>query len=189
LVATWPNRSPSSRFSVQFIFEQIRCGGDRNFGYLIGDRDAGKAVLIDPSYSPETFVQRAVDQRLTVTHIINTHGHPDHTNGNTRATELTSAPVAAFAASTLVRADVGLVDEQVLEVGGLRLQFLHLPGLSLRETSSSSERWAAQAATMMRERNGQACEGCSTGFLTTRPSGPATTTGLVPVPRSAWSVR
>ena len=70
---------------VPLIFEQIRAGGDRNFGYLLGDRDTRQGVLIDPSYSPEAFVQRARDQGLTVTHVINTHGHPDHTNGNAKA--------------------------------------------------------------------------------------------------------
>jgi glyoxylase-like metal-dependent hydrolase (beta-lactamase superfamily II) len=113
---------------MQLIFEQIRAGGDRNFGYLLGDRDAREGVLIDPSYSPDAFVQRARDQGLTVTHVINTHGHSDHTNGNARAVELTAAPVAAFGDSLLVRSDLGLVDEQELEVGGLRLQFLHVPG-------------------------------------------------------------
>jgi glyoxylase-like metal-dependent hydrolase (beta-lactamase superfamily II) len=113
---------------MQLIFEQLRAGGDRNFGYLLGDRETGQGVLIDPSYSPDAFVQRAADQRLTVTHIINTHGHPDHTNGNGRAVELTAAPVSAFAESSLIRPDVGLIDGQELEVGGLRLQFLHVPG-------------------------------------------------------------
>lgn len=113
---------------MQLVFEQIRAGGDRNFGYLLADRDAKQAVLIDPSYSPEAFVQRARDQGLNVTHVINTHGHPDHTNGNATAAELTSAPVAAFADSQLVRAQCGLHDEQELAVGGLRLQFLHVPG-------------------------------------------------------------
>ena len=113
---------------MQLIFEQIRAGGDRNFGYLIGDRDTGQGVLIDPSYSPEAFVQRASDQALTVTHVINTHGHADHTNGNAKAAELTAAPVAAFADSSLVSPDLGLGDEHELEVGGLRLQFLHVPG-------------------------------------------------------------
>jgi glyoxylase-like metal-dependent hydrolase (beta-lactamase superfamily II) len=65
---------------------------------------------------------------LRVTHIINTHGHQDHTNGNTRAAELTGAPVAAFAGSALVRPDVGLNDGQMLEVGALRLECLHVPG-------------------------------------------------------------
>jgi len=116
--------------NMQLIFEQIRAGGDRNFGYLLGDRDARQGVLIDPSYSPEVFVQRASDQRLAITHVINTHGHPDHTNGNATATQLSAAPVAAFADSPLLRPDLGLVDEQELKVGGLRLQFLHVPGHS-----------------------------------------------------------
>ena len=113
---------------MRFIFEQIRAGGDRNFGYVLGDRDAGQAVLIDPSYSPEAFVQRATDQHLTVTHVINTHGHPDHINGNTTALELTNAPLAAFADSAMVTPDVGLTDGQALAVGGLHLECLHVPG-------------------------------------------------------------
>ncbi len=113
---------------MQLIFEQLRAGGDRNFGYLLGDRDAGRGVLIDPSFSPDAFVQRAVDQQLTVTHIINTHGHPDHIEGNARGVELTGAPVAAFADSALVRPDMGLRDGQVIAVGELRLQVLHVPG-------------------------------------------------------------
>ena len=112
---------------MQLIFEQIRAGGDRNFGYVLGDRDAKQGVLIDPSYSPEAFDQRCKDQGLRVTHVINTHGHPDHTNGNAKAAELTAAPVAAFAGSW-VNPDLGLYDGQELEVGGLRLQFLHVPG-------------------------------------------------------------
>jgi hydroxyacylglutathione hydrolase len=113
---------------MQLIFEQLRAGGDRNFGYLLGDRDTRQGVLIDPSYSPDAFVQRASDQGLTVTHVINTHGHSDHTNGNAKAVELTAAPVAAFADSLLIRPDLGLGDEQELDVGGLRLQFFHVPG-------------------------------------------------------------
>src|SRR5215813_3149587 len=84
--------------TMQLVFEQIRVGGDRNFGYLLGDRSAKQAVLIDPSYSPDDVVQRAADQGLRVTHIINTHGHPDHTNGNARAVELTGVPIVGHPA-------------------------------------------------------------------------------------------
>lgn len=114
--------------AMTFIFEQIRTGGDRNFGYLLGDREAKRGVLIDPSYAPEVLAQRAAEQGLTITHVINTHGHPDHINGNATACELTGAPLAAFAASTLVSPDVGLADGDELSVGGLRLQFVHVPG-------------------------------------------------------------
>ena len=83
---------------MHLVFEQIRAGGDRNFGYLLGDRKTRECVLIDPSYSPEAFVERAREQGLTVTMVINTHGHPDHTNGNATVVKLTSARVAAHAA-------------------------------------------------------------------------------------------
>jgi hydroxyacylglutathione hydrolase len=112
---------------VQLIFEQIRAGGDRNFGYLLADRDARKGVLIDPSYSPDAFVQRAVEQSVTITHIINTHGHPDHINGNTKAVELTGAAVAAHVASPAGPTHV-LADGQKITVGALQLQFFHVPG-------------------------------------------------------------
>ena len=79
---------------MRFIFEQIRVGGDRNFGYLLGDREAGVGVLIDPSYTPEAVVERALAQGLKITHILNTHGHSDHTNGNAAAKALTGALVA-----------------------------------------------------------------------------------------------
>lgn len=110
---------------MQLIFEQIRSGGDRNFGYLFGDRDAKQAVLIDPSYSPDQFVERAREQGLTVTHIVNTHSHPDHVNGNDRAVELSGAPIAAHPA---MQPAVPLADGAQLRVGSLRFTTLHVPG-------------------------------------------------------------
>ena len=113
---------------MQLVFEQVPTGGDRNFGYLLGDRDAKAGVLIDPSYAPESLVQRARAQGLAITHIINTHGHPDHTNGNEEACRLTGAPLAAFHGSTMVKPDIGLADGDELAVGSLRLKCLHVPG-------------------------------------------------------------
>jgi glyoxylase-like metal-dependent hydrolase (beta-lactamase superfamily II) len=112
---------------MQLVFEQIRAGGDRNFGYLLGDRDAKAAVLIDPSYSPDAFVDRAEAQGLRVTHVINTHGHPDHMNGNDRAVERTGAPIAAYPS---LNTQLALADAAELAVGRWRLQVTHVPGHS-----------------------------------------------------------
>ena len=112
---------------MRLIFEQIRAGGDRNFGYLLADREARQGVLIDPSYSPESFVQRATEQGLTISHIINTHSHPDHINGNATALELTRARLAAHPDSP-ASPDVPLAADGELGVGSLRLQFFHTPG-------------------------------------------------------------
>lgn len=113
--------------SMQLVFEQIRMGGDRNFGYLLGDREAEVAVVIDPAYSPELLVQRAEQQGLEITHVVNTHGHSDHTEGNARAVDLTGAKVAAFPGSD-AKPDVELRDGDTLPVGAFELQCLHTPG-------------------------------------------------------------
>ena len=112
---------------MQLVFEQIRAGGDRNFGYLLGDRDARQAMLIDPSYSPELFVARAEEQGLAVTHVINTHGHEDHVNGNATATALTGAAVTAHPACPSCPG-VAISDGDELTIGSLRVQFMYVPG-------------------------------------------------------------
>ncbi len=112
---------------MQLVFEQVRTGGDRNFGYLLADREAKQGVLIDPSYSPEVLVERAREQDLRITHVINTHGHPDHTEGNAQAVELSGAQVAAHP-SAPTPPDVGLADGQKLPVGAFELTCLHMPG-------------------------------------------------------------
>jgi len=113
---------------MQLVFEQIRAGGDRNFGYLLGDRVAREAILIDPSYSPEAFVERANQQALTITLIVNTHGHADHTNGNERAAELTGAPVAAHPS---LAPKTPLRDGDAITIGRLRVSCFHVPGHSV----------------------------------------------------------
>lgn len=112
---------------MKLIFEQIRVGGDRNFGYLLADRETGVGALIDPAYSPDMLVERATAQGLRITHIVNTHGHPDHIEGNPRAREATGAVVAAHPDSP-VEPDVALADGESLEIGDLRLECLHTPG-------------------------------------------------------------
>ncbi|MDP7693537.1 MAG: MBL fold metallo-hydrolase, partial [Vicinamibacterales bacterium] len=60
-------------------------------------------------------------------HIVNTHGHPDHTEGNPAAVELTGASIAAHPDAP-DKPDIELADGQDLSVGAFRLQCFHTPG-------------------------------------------------------------
>jgi len=112
---------------MNFVFEQIRTGGDRNLGYLLGDRKARVAAVIDPSFSPEQVLERAEAQGLEVVWILNTHGHPDHANGNETMRRLTGAPVAAHPDAPQ-RIDTPLDDGAIVRVGAYDLHVLHVPG-------------------------------------------------------------
>jgi glyoxylase-like metal-dependent hydrolase (beta-lactamase superfamily II) len=110
---------------VDFILEQIRVGGDRNLGYLVGDRAGKVAAAVDPAFSPALFVERAEAQGLRVTHILNTHGHADHTNGNAELKRRTGARIAAHPRAG---PDLPLADGETLAIGSIGIRALHVPG-------------------------------------------------------------
>lgn len=112
---------------MDFVFEQIRTGGDRNFAYLIGDRAAGIAAAVDPAFAPAHVFARAEAQGLSIAWILNTHGHADHAGGNEELARLTGAKVAAYS-GTWIPFDRGLDDGDVVEVGAFALRALHVPG-------------------------------------------------------------
>jgi glyoxylase-like metal-dependent hydrolase (beta-lactamase superfamily II) len=109
------------------IFEQVEVGGDRNFGYLIGDDQSREAVIVDAAFMPERMLQEAARYGLTVRYIVSTHSHRDHVVGNQHLVERTSAPVVMHE-STPHACDIRVKDNEKLTVGSLRLRFLHTPG-------------------------------------------------------------
>ena len=109
---------------MRLVFEQIRSGGDRNFGYLLGDREA-RAACSSIHRLTRGFRRASAGAIALHQHVINTHSHPDHTNGNERALALTGA---AFAAHPMLRPTVPLEDGATLSIGELRLTAHHVPG-------------------------------------------------------------
>ena len=110
---------------MDFVFEQIRLGGDRNFGYLIGDRTTGVAAAVDPAFCPEMVLERAEAQKLTVELILNTHGHSDHVNGNAWLKEKTGAPVLAYRDAN---PDIALDDGEEFAIGSIEVKTYFVPG-------------------------------------------------------------
>ncbi len=109
------------------IFEQIAVGGDRNFGYLVGDEQSKKALLVDPSYNQKKVLSLVSEQGLEVIYVANTHGHYDHSQLSGRIARATGAQVVCHK-SAAGAGQLGVEDSDQLEVGSLPVKILHTPG-------------------------------------------------------------
>src|SRR5579859_7222028 len=52
-----------------------------NFVYLIGDRETGEAVAVDPAYRVADILDRLARDGMTLVGALATHHHPDHVGG------------------------------------------------------------------------------------------------------------
>ena len=113
------------------IVEQVWTGNAyRNFNYLIACPETGDALAIDPlDYS--RCLKVAGDRGWTITQILNTHEHGDHTGGNKAMVKATGAEVVAHANAKgrIPNMDRGVGAGDVIKVGRtVELECLDTPG-------------------------------------------------------------
>jgi glyoxylase-like metal-dependent hydrolase (beta-lactamase superfamily II) len=53
-----------------------------NFAYVIGDREAGQALIVDPAYAVGELLELVENDGLRVVGALATHHHPDHVGGS-----------------------------------------------------------------------------------------------------------
>lgn len=117
-----------------------------NFSYLIGDRQTGQALMVDPAYGVDELIERADADGMEVVGALATHHHPDHVGGAmmgysieglSRLLELRSVPVHAHREeAALICRVTGLDPSDViahhggdrLAVGAVEIELLHTPG-------------------------------------------------------------
>jgi glyoxylase-like metal-dependent hydrolase (beta-lactamase superfamily II) len=125
-----------------------QAAGMANLAYLVGERDAGQCVLVDPSWDPLGLLARAEQDGMRVTGVLLTHYHGDHAGGPLWGERVRGVPelVAAGVGPIMIheadRALVcdrckldparvrGLREGEVLRVGDLAIEVLHTPGHS-----------------------------------------------------------
>jgi len=116
------------------LIERIWAANDlRNYQYLIADEAGGEALAIDP-LDAQSVLARARERGWTITQILNTHEHRDHTAGNAGVVAATGARVMAHArgASRIGGVDRALAAGDEIRVGrALRLRCLDTPGHTL----------------------------------------------------------
>jgi glyoxylase-like metal-dependent hydrolase (beta-lactamase superfamily II) len=111
------------------IFHQIDAGGDRNFAYLIADKEAGVAALFDPPPDPARYANLIDGHKLAVQYIVITHGHSDHSWGALPARQRFGGKIVGHT-SMLFDVDVRVDEGDTLSLGDLTLEFLYTPGHS-----------------------------------------------------------
>ena len=113
------------------IVEQIWTGNAyRNFNYLIACPETGEAMAIDP-LDHKKCLAVAQDKGWTITQILNTHEHGDHTGGNGPMMAATGAKLLAHenARDRIADMDRGLSAGDVIKIGStVEIEALDTPG-------------------------------------------------------------
>ena len=113
------------------IVEQIwTANAYRNFNYLIVCPDTGEALAVDP-LDHRRCLAVAKDKGWTITQVLNTHEHGDHTGGNGPVIAATEAKLLAHkdAGGKIRGIDRGLGAGDVVKVGRtVELEVLDTPG-------------------------------------------------------------
>lgn len=107
---------------------KVRCEKDVN-SYVLLDRDAGEAAVIDPG-EPADKIASQLDGAV-LRWIVGTHGHPGHVAGKDELKALAGGETAlhmADAKQFLRSADRYLLDGDSLEFGSFAVRVLYTPG-------------------------------------------------------------
>ncbi len=107
----------------QFVNEDLGCAS-----YLVGDSEAGVAVVVDPPFAIEELMRAAADDGVRVLRVLETHTHADHLSGHGRLALEHGLRVAVHPLAEAQFESDPIVDGDVLHVGAIRIRVLHTPG-------------------------------------------------------------
>jgi hydroxyacylglutathione hydrolase len=96
--------------------------------YLIGDEASGEAVVVDPAYEIEAYLEEAGRHGLRITHVLETHTHADHLSGHGRLALEHDAAVHVHPLGEPEFPFEPLADGQLVRVGETAIRVLHTPG-------------------------------------------------------------
>lgn len=121
---------------------QLELGPMQNFVYLVGDREAGECVVVDPAWEIDAIVRAAEADGMRITGALVTHTHPDHVGGHLFGMDIPG--VADLLERVPARVHVHAAEREFLKgfgsdlakveagaelaVGGVAIRFIHTPG-------------------------------------------------------------
>jgi len=127
----------------QFLNDDLGCAC-----YLVGDEEAGIAVVVDPPYAIEPVIAEAARRDVRIVRTIETHTHADHVSGHGRLALEHGIPVSVHADAGVDYPNDPMRDGDEIEVGAVTLRVIHTPGhrpehccLTVVDHSRGDEPW------------------------------------------------
>jgi len=107
--------------------EKVVVGPFENNVFVVRSKGTGDAVLVDAANEHELLLE--VSRHTGVRRVLTTHGHFDHIQAVTQMRDAgIDVGIAAEDAAMLPSYDFVIPDDDVIEVGDLRLHAIHTPG-------------------------------------------------------------
>ncbi|MHB8641586.1 MAG: MBL fold metallo-hydrolase [Gaiellaceae bacterium] len=107
----------------QFVDDGLGCAS-----YLIGDEHEGIAVVVDPGYAVEQYLDEAKRQGARLTGVLETHTHADHLSGHGRLALTHGCSVSVHPAAEAAFPHHPLADGETIAVGAVEIRVIHTPG-------------------------------------------------------------
>jgi glyoxylase-like metal-dependent hydrolase (beta-lactamase superfamily II)/rhodanese-related sulfurtransferase len=107
----------------QFVDDDLGCGS-----YLVGDVEAGEAVVVDPAFAIEPYLDAAREAGVRITRVLETHTHADHLSGHGRFALEHGVPVSIHPLARPEYPFDPLEDGQAIRVGAVEIAVRHTPG-------------------------------------------------------------
>ena len=108
---------------TQFVDDDLGCAS-----YLVGDEQAGVAVVVDPPYAIEPLLAEAERRGVRLVAVLETHTHADHVSGHGRLALERGLPIRVHAAAGAAFPHEPLEDGTEIELGDVLVRTIHTPG-------------------------------------------------------------
>ena len=108
---------------TQFVDDALGCAS-----YLVGDPGTGEAVVVDPAFAIEQYLDEAARRDVRIVRTIETHTHADHLSGHGRLALEHGIPVSIHPAAEAEYPHDPLDDGAEIVLGEIVLRCIHTPG-------------------------------------------------------------
>jgi glyoxylase-like metal-dependent hydrolase (beta-lactamase superfamily II)/rhodanese-related sulfurtransferase len=107
----------------QILDERLGCAS-----YLIASRQSHEAAIVDPSVQIDQYEALLRERDFTLRYVVDTHVHADHVSGARALAVQHQATLCLYESAAVRYPFHPLKDDDVLELGQLRLRVVHTPG-------------------------------------------------------------